>query len=69
MWFSVTFSMAPDVKHRICAQLRKMTNAFEAKGGLLIVDLGHNGGLSGEASYPWREHSKLSAHVPTDTSL
>ena len=53
VWFCVTFEADYDTKSRICAHLQKFAEILSANDGLLIVDLGNNGGLSDEAVRPW----------------
>ena len=53
VWFCVSFDADSDTKRNICAQLHRFAETLSANDGLLIVDLGHSGGLSGEAVRPW----------------
>ena len=53
VWFCVSFEADNETQSRICAQLQRFAEILSANDGLLIVDLGNNGGLSGEAMRPW----------------
>ena len=62
-WFCVSFDADDTAKRDICAQLHRCAETLSANDGLLIVDLGHNGGLSGEAARPWNSlNTVLSYH-------
>ena len=53
VWFGTAFETSPDVKQRMCVQLKQMAEIIAESKGTLIVDLGHNSGFSGEAGHPW----------------
>ena len=50
--------------HLDCAQLQKMAEVLARNNGLLIVDLGNNKKISGEAAHPWNAlNSVLDYHM------
>ena len=67
VWFCVSFEADYDTKSRICAQLQRFAEILSANDGLLIVDLGNNGGHSDEAMRPWNSLNTVLAYHQIQT--
>ena len=53
VWYDTADEWRIEVKLRMLAQLKQLANVISDTKGILVVDLGHNDGFSGEAGHPW----------------